>query len=524
MPQSSKRLISDIQRKALRDWAHNQPRRPTQKACIAWFYAEYNHRLSQFTVSDILSSQYQYLDSKSNPSTSIRKGTGQWHDLENILYEWQHTLNLRGAYISGDILIEKARQIWNSLPQYQNQPPPAFSNGWLHRFKQRYNIKQHTHHGEAGSVPEEAEEEMKAVRTIAGHYNEDDIYNVDETGLFWRMPPSQSLSSGNRPGIKRDKTRISIVCCVNASGTDRLPIWVIGKARTPRALRNINIPAIGAEWRWNQKAWMSQIIMREWLLAFYRHIGQRPVLLTMDNFAAHLAGLELAPPPPNIRICWLPKNSTSQYQPLDQGIIQNLKTYYRKQWLRYILYHYEHNQDPLHAVTLLDCIRWLVRAWNHDVLSTTIIACFYKSTLVLNPVQLPIESPNLSPLYNQVQQTGRLSNCMDIANFLNPVEESLETTESEAELSSETLLEHLITGTLDTGGVHNDDEEDDSPEPAPLPKPSDALNAVRLLIAYMEGQDVSRTSLLRPLERLERDLESEIVASQVQGTLDSWLR
>jgi len=524
MPQSSKRLISDIQRKALRDWAHNQPRRPTQKACIAWFYAEYNHRLSQSTVSDILSSQYQYLDSKSNPSTSIRKGTGQWHDLENILYEWQHTLNLRGAYISSDILIEKARQIWNSLPQYQNQPPPAFSNGWLHQFKQRYNIKQHTHHGEAGSVPEEAEEEMKAVRTIAGHYNEDDIYNVDETGLFWRMPPSQSLSSGNRPGIKRDKTRISIVCCVNASGTDRLPIWVIGKARTPRALRNINIPAIGAEWRWNQKAWMSQIIMREWLLAFYRHIGQRPVLLTMDNFAAHLAGLELAPPPPNIRICWLPKNSTSQYQPLDQGIIQNLKTYYRKQWLRYILYNYEHNQDPLHAVTLLDCIRWLVRAWNHDVLSTTIIACFYKSTLVLNPVQLPIESPNLSPLYNQVQQTGRLSNCMDITNFLNPVEESLETTESEAELSSETLLEHLITGALDTGGVHNDDEEDDSPEPAPLPKPSDALNAVRLLISYMEGQDVSRTSLLRPLERLERDLESEIVASQVQGTLDSWLR
>lgn len=113
---------------------------------------------------------------------------------------------------------------------------------------------------------------------------------------------------------------------------------------------------------------------------------------------------------------------------------------------------------------------------------------------------------------------------MDITNFLNSMEESLETTESEAELSSETLLEHLITGALDTGGVHNDDEEDDSPEPAPLPKPSDALNAVRLLISYMEGQGVSRTSLLRPLERLERDLESEIVASQVQGTLDSWLR
>ena len=387
MPQSSKRLISDVQRKALRDWAHNQPRRPTQKACIAWFYAEYNHRLSQSTVSDILSSRYQYLDSKSNPSTSVRKGTGQWHDLESILYEWQHTLNLRGAYISGDILIEKAHQIWNSLPQYRNQPPPAFSNGWLHRFKQRYNIKQHTYHGEAGSVPEEAEEEMKAIRTIAGNYNEDDIYNMDETGLFWRMPPSQSLSSVSRPGVKQDKSRISIICCVNASGTDRLPIWVIGKARTPRALRNVNIPAIGAQWRWNRKAWVDQIIMREWLLAFYSHIGQQHVLLTMDNFPAHLAGLELAPPPSNVRICWLPKNSTSQYQPLDQGIIQSLKIYYRKQWLRYILYHYEHNQDPLQIVTLLDCVHWLIQAWNHDILSTTILAYYQPSALIIASTQ-----------------------------------------------------------------------------------------------------------------------------------------
>ena len=162
---------------------------------------------------------------------------------------------------------------------------------------------------------------------------------------------------------------------------------------------------------------------------------------------------------------------------------------------------YECKQDPLHIVTPLDCIRWLVRAWNHDILSTTILACFYKSTLVLNSVQLLIESPNLSSLYGHVQQSGRLSNCMDIDNFLNPVEESL-VVDGEEELSSETLLEHLITGASNTGDVYNDDQEDDSPEPAPLPKPLEALNAVRLLICYIEGQDVYRASLLRSLERL----------------------
>lgn len=243
----------------------------------------------------------------------------------------------------------------------------------------------------------------------------------------------------------------------------------------------------------------------------------------MDNFSAHLSGLELAPPPSNIRICWLPKNSTSQYQPLDQGIIQNLKTYYQKQWLKYILYRYEQDQDPLQTVTLLDCIRWLVRAWSHDILSSTILACFYKSTLVLNPMQLPVESPNLLPLYHQVQQSGHLSNCMDITNFLNPMEESSAVTESEEGLSSENLLENLITEASNTADIYTDGHEDDSPEPAPLPKPLDALNAVQLLVSYTEGQDASRTPLLRTLERFERDLESEIVASRAQGTLDSWL-
>jgi hypothetical protein len=176
------------------------------------------------------------------------------------------------------------------------------TDGYIN-FKQRYNIKQHTLHGEAGSVPEEAEEEMKALCTIAGEYNKEDIYNMDESGLFWRMSPSQSLTSTNRPGIKKDKTWVLIIYYVNASGTDRLPIWVIGKARTTRTLRNINLSAIGAQWRWNKRAWMNQIIMREWLLAFYSHIGQRSVLLTMDNFSPHLSGLELAPPPANIRIC-----------------------------------------------------------------------------------------------------------------------------------------------------------------------------------------------------------------------------
>lgn len=523
-PSFKKRQISDIQRKALRDWAHNQQCFPSQRACTTWFYAQYGHKLSQSTVSHILSPRYRYLDSRSDPSTSLRRGTGQWQDLEIMLYGWHQTLTLNREHVSGHALIKKAREIWSSLPQYRNQPPPSFSSGWLHRFKHRYSINQprpsQTEEAyppteavpapETRPDPKKAKNKMKAIRTIAGDYNEKDIYNLEETGLFWRMPPfpTPSLSS-NQPGVKLDKSRISLIFCVNASGVDRLPVWVIGKICMPRALRNINMETMGIRWRSSITAWADQMIMKEWLLSFYSHIGSRSVLLTMDNFPAHLAGLELAPPPSNVRICWLPKNSmaTTQCRPPGQGIIQNFKIYYRKQWLKYILdCYYEGIHDPLQNVTLLDCVRWIVRAWNNYVLNTTISSCFLRSTLVLHPIQLPNAFPDLSLLYEKVQQFGPdpPSGYMDVDNFLNPREEASIPT-SNSELSPNVLLEHFIPGEpSDTG------EEDDSAEPMPLPSSSEALSAVRLLISYLEGQDVLKACLLRPFERLERDLESKV--------------
>jgi hypothetical protein len=65
---------------------------------------------------------------------------------------------------------------------------------------------------------------MKALKTICGEYQEEDIYNMDETGLFWRRSPSRGLSTQSRRGIKKDESRITVVVCTNCTGTDRLPL------------------------------------------------------------------------------------------------------------------------------------------------------------------------------------------------------------------------------------------------------------------------------------------------------------
>ena len=57
--------------------------------------------------------------------------------------------------------------------------------------------------GEANSVPiESLPEERARLRTILAKYDKENIYNADETGLFFRMEPNQTLSTGAIAGRK----------------------------------------------------------------------------------------------------------------------------------------------------------------------------------------------------------------------------------------------------------------------------------------------------------------------------------
>jgi hypothetical protein len=68
------------------------------------------------------------------------------------------------------------------------------------------------------------------------------------------MTPSRGLATCAQLGLKKEKARVSLALCANATRNDRLDVWIISKAKTPRALKNINVTTIGGQWRWNQKA------------------------------------------------------------------------------------------------------------------------------------------------------------------------------------------------------------------------------------------------------------------------------
>ena len=185
MPRKQRILLS--QRQALRTWALQQHPRPSQKACISWFQTQYSRTISQSTVSESLSSHFKAIDTSINTARS-RLRSGQWPDLENLLFLWQQEIEEKGGTTSGELLRIKAQQLWQQIPQYSLLPCPEFSNGWLQKFKKRHNICHFTRHSESRSVSKAAEGEMNGIRTFGGECNKKTVYNMDEIGPYWIIP------------------------------------------------------------------------------------------------------------------------------------------------------------------------------------------------------------------------------------------------------------------------------------------------------------------------------------------------
>jgi hypothetical protein len=71
----------------------------------------------------------------------------------------------------------------------------------------------------------------------------------------------------------------------------------------------------------------------QWLNTIIR-AQERKILLLLDNFSGHKLSIQLVGGLQgllHVRIEWLPPNTTSYWQPLDQGLIASFKLQYRRQ-------------------------------------------------------------------------------------------------------------------------------------------------------------------------------------------------
>jgi hypothetical protein len=269
------------------------------------------------------------------------------------------------------------------LPQYSGKDQTKWSNGWLEGFKRWFKIKEYVQHGKAGSAATNDPGnilQMEEVQQLCRKYELRDILNMDETGLNWKRTPDHTLATKSHSRTKKSKDRITIMLTSNAYGSEKLKPLVIGKSENPRCFARVNRENLRIIYPFNKSKWMTGLICEEylrWLNTKMRSEG-RKVLLLMDNFSGHELAVQLVGGKtglPNVRIEWLPLNTTSEWQPMDQGIIVSFKLQYRRQWITFMIREYERDKDPQKIANLLKAIQWTRIAWEQSVTPTTIKKC-----------------------------------------------------------------------------------------------------------------------------------------------------
>ena len=90
-----------------------------------------------------------------------------------------------------------------------------------------------TINGESASVDNSTMEEWaQRLSTILDGFNENDVFNADETGLVYRATPDRSLvlSKEECKGGKKNKERLTVLLCLNWTETEKSKAVVIGKS------------------------------------------------------------------------------------------------------------------------------------------------------------------------------------------------------------------------------------------------------------------------------------------------------
>lgn len=207
-------------------------------------------------------------------------------DVDSCVLKWFKQARDKKIPVSGTIMRVKAEQFANELDKHNFKA----STGWLDGFKERNNISFKSICGESSAVNKcDADQWKKDLQEMIADRDPKDIFNVDETGLFFKCTPNKTLAFKDDKchGGKLSKERVTLLVGANMNGTEKLPLLMIGKAANPRCFKNVKTKPVPYES--SAKAWMTSALFEKWLLQLDKKIGKqkRTIILLIDNCTAH---------------------------------------------------------------------------------------------------------------------------------------------------------------------------------------------------------------------------------------------
>ena len=127
-------------------------------------------------------------------------------EMERLLSVWMQDQHLVPIYL---MFQEKAKRLYKDLKKRHSEEsegaPFNVSCGWFHWFKARANLYNVKVSGEAASTEMVAAREFpEMLQEIIdeGTYLPKQVFNVDETGLYWKRMPGQSYTKGGKVDVR----------------------------------------------------------------------------------------------------------------------------------------------------------------------------------------------------------------------------------------------------------------------------------------------------------------------------------
>jgi hypothetical protein len=125
---------------------------------------------------------------------TFRSSVGRFIELEDMLYIWIDSMCHANLPVPPSLTIAKAKNIALNL----SIPEMNFKASWqwLNRFTVRKGLQKMLLHGEGVEVNKSDPGLLAALDdlyAIIAQYDPENVYNMDETGLFFRLLPRYSL-------------------------------------------------------------------------------------------------------------------------------------------------------------------------------------------------------------------------------------------------------------------------------------------------------------------------------------------
>ena len=350
--------------------------------------------------------------------------------------------------------------------------------------------------------------ETVLVPTLA-RYSPNDIYNGDETALFYKSLPHRTYCfDGDKPaGSAKRKDRLTLLIITNMDGSDHRKLSVIGKSKTPRCLQKkykMQVKDMSVDWYASKNAWMTGEIHHQIMTKLNNEmrLSNRHILYVCDNASSHQVRDYS-----HIKFLMLPPNATSIMQPLDQGIILSAKRRYKKKLAERYLACVENNKDAnslLKALDIVQATNMIAASWR-ETSSTIIQNCFRKAGFkhhAVDPASEIQEDPLPAPapdVWNRVQR------------WLGDVQfDEFAASEPEAGTAQPMSDQDIVNIVLTENDVQ-DESDDESEEEIP------SASAIKTSVEFLAMIDQQKAFLKRnelPTEIVEQ-LEAQVVAMQV---------